>query len=104
MTDAEPKSMWQQITGWAVSQPFNNLMTAAFFVGAAVFAHYSVTRLVPDTLGTIQRGYEQLDTRHREERVEMREQFAEWLDRYDKRGHAVRDFGHPVAETDSKQQ
>lgn len=77
------KTIPTSVIDWLAGQSFNNVLLAAILAAIGAGLYYGG----PAFLKQIQTGYETLDTRHREERKQDREQYAEWLDRYDKRGN-----------------
>lgn len=71
MSDESKNLNWIEIiVKWASGQPFNNVLLLMCLAGGG----YVVVKLVPVHIAEIQKGYERIETSHREERTRDEEQ------------------------------
>jgi len=73
------KSAMGQVATWLTGQSFNNVLLLMILAAIWLGGEYAVKTAIPAHLKQIQNGYETIDSRHREERIELREQYDKLL-------------------------
>lgn len=76
---AQETSVVNDLVKWATGQTFNNVLLLAILLAIGWGSRYAVTTAIPMHLRQIQDGYETIDQRNRQERIELREQYDKLL-------------------------
>jgi len=69
------KTAIDRVATWLTGQSFNNVLLLLILVAIGWGGKYAGTVAIPTHLKQIQDGYETIDSRHREERSELRQQY-----------------------------
>lgn len=90
-----------QITDWATSQSFNNILLCAILMAIGWGGWYTVTTAIPAHLRMIQMGYETIIEEHRQERGRTIDAYDKWIDRISSHADAGKPPGQRVTKTDN---